>query len=115
MKTKNAKDYLRSAKSFFKSEDFYKTCDYTNLALARDPENVAALFLRAKAYVRLYYFYEAIEDIKTALELNPRKAEEKIEEIQKEVTSLDLMLQIDDLFEEYQSKVKIKKKKIKLA
>ncbi|XP_061198185.1 AH receptor-interacting protein-like [Saccostrea echinata] len=92
MKTPFLLNYAQ-CKLFLK--DFYPVIEHTSTVLKREPENVKALFRRAKAHVGAWNPLEAREDFSKVMTLDPslstavQKELKNLEELQKQKDSED--------------------------
>mmetsp|Transcript_30413 Transcript_30413/g.70028 ORF Transcript_30413/g.70028 Transcript_30413/m.70028 type:complete len:274 (-) Transcript_30413:52-873(-) len=69
--------WLNMAQGYLKVRDWGQAVDYSNLVLAREPENSKALYRKAQALYELNKFTEACETIETLLTSEPENAAAK--------------------------------------
>lgn len=90
--------YLNFAQCKLLLEDFYPVIEFTTEVLKRDPDNVKALFRRAKAHVGAWNPKEAKEDFEKIVQLDPLltntilKEEKRLKELEKEKSDQDKSL-----------------------
>jgi tetratricopeptide (TPR) repeat protein len=66
-----AKKHVREGYDHYKENRFKKARDELSQAIEIDPQNAEAYFWRARTFIRMGQYDDAIGDLKTVLDLNP--------------------------------------------
>ncbi|MGD9226934.1 MAG: tetratricopeptide repeat protein [Desulfobacterales bacterium] len=71
-KAQRVKKHVRRGYDHYKEKRFKKAQDELSQAIEIDPENAEAYFWRARTFIRMGQYDEAIGDLKEVVDLNPR-------------------------------------------
>ena len=69
-----AKKHVREGYDHYKENRFKKARDELSQAIEIEPENAEAYFWRARTFIRMGQYDEAIGDLKTVVDLNPNSS-----------------------------------------